>query len=211
MQIIEKKSSVALYLISLLRNIIFQGILYMSTGEKMYKISFTLFFAFLINLFLHNLILSLILGHIINYIVNGQYFVVFRYFSSKTAITKVDLYEYVNLIEKYIRVFKPLDVLIIGSLSRGRISRTSDLDIRLYHDGHFISSLRAYIMATVLRFYGLIFKFPIDIYCFSDMRFLDKIREDEIPVNFLENSEVLQKYPTSVNYKIQLKNLNIDL
>ena len=84
----------------LLSNIIFQGIRYMSLGEKIYKIAITLLFALLINIFLQNVMLSIVTGHFLNYIFNGQYYVVFRYLSSKRTMSKKDLEEFIILIER---------------------------------------------------------------------------------------------------------------
>jgi L-malate glycosyltransferase len=193
----------------LLSNIIFQGIRYMSLGEKIYKISITLLFAFLVNIFLQNVVLSLVTGHFLNYIFNGQYYVVFRYLSSKRTMSKKDLEGFITLIERLNIFFTPKDVLIIGSFCRGEMSLTSDLDIRLYHDSGFLPSIKSYLMATTLRFYGLKRKFPIDIFCFSDLIFLDKISKKETPVNFMNNKDFLNKYPLSKNYKKQLKELII--
>ena len=209
-----KKNNVISNILSLrvvvfLSNVIFQGIRYMSMGEKIYKISITIFFSFLLYLLTNNILFSLIIGHLLNYVLNGQFYVVFRYLSSKQTISRENLEEYIKLIEKLISIFEPLDVLIIGSFCRGKMSKTSDLDIRLYHKSDFISSMKAYVMATVLRFFGLTMKFPIDIFCFSDLNFLDKINENEIPVNFLNNKSFLDKYPQSVNYKEHLKSLEL--
>ena len=191
----------------LLSNIIFQGIRYMSLGEKIYKIAITLLFALLINIFLQNVMLSIVTGHFLNYIFNGQYYVVFRYLSSKRTMSKKDLEEFIILIERLSNVFTPKDVLVIGSFCRGKMSPTSDLDIRLYHDSGFVSSIKSYLMASTLRFYGLKLKFPIDIFCFSNLIFLDKISKKEIPVNFMNNKDFLTKYPLSKNYKKQLDEL----
>jgi predicted nucleotidyltransferase len=199
----------SLRVVVLLSNIIFQGIRYMSLGEKIYKLSMTLAFALIVYVFLDNILSSIIIGHLLNYILNGQFYVVFRYLSSKQTMSKEDLDEYIGLIEKYIKIYKPLDVLVIGSFCRGKMSKTSDLDIRLYHKNDFQSSLKAYLMATTLRFIGLWIKFPIDIFCFSDISFLDKISKDEIPVNFLRNDNILEKYTSSVNYKEQIDKLEL--
>ena len=144
-----------------------------------------------------------------NYIANGQFYVVYRYLSSNQTMSREDLDKYIRLIEKYIKIFKPLDVLVIGSFCRGKMGKTSDLDIRLYHKNDLASSLKAYIMATLLRFIGLWVKFPIDIFCFSNLNFLEKIDKEEIPVNFSENKQFLIKYPTSTNYKNHLKGLEL--
>lgn len=199
----------SLKIVVFLSNIVFQGIRYMSFGEKIYKISITVIFTILVNLLVKNILISLIVGHLLNYILNGQFYVVFRYLSRNQTMSREDLEQYIEVIEKLIKIFKPLDVLVIGSFCRGKMSKTSDLDIRLYHKKDVISSLKAYLMATILRFLGLWMKFPIDIFCFSDLRFLDKISKDEIPVNFLENKYFLDKYPNSINYKLHMKKLEL--
>lgn len=194
-------------LIVLASNVVFQGIRYMSLGERLYKISITVFFAILINFVIDNFFISFIIGHLFNYILNGQFYVVFRYLSSKQVMSRVHLDKYIKIIERNIATFKPLDVLATGSFCRGEMSRHSDLDLRIYHSNDFISSLRAYIMATTLRFIGLWKRFPIDVYCCSDLVFFDKLDKIEIPVNFLQNVEFLEKYPTSSNYKIHIEGL----
>ena len=40
------------------------------------------------------------------------------------------------------------------------------------------------------------------------MSFLEKIRDDEIPVNFKKDKQVLKKYPLSKSYKDQLQNIS---
>lgn len=190
-------------------NIVFQGMRYMSLGEKIYKISITIILFLLLNLVISNFIFSIILAHLLNYILNGQYYVVFRYLSSKQVMSKKDLDEYLALIKKEMLNAEVKDILIIGSFSRGKMSGTSDLDIRIYHENTFKASIKAYFFATRLRFYGLIMKFPIDVYCFSDLKFMDKIRKDENPVNFLKNTEYLAKNPDSVNIDLHMKTLEI--
>lgn len=195
--------------IVLISNLLFQGIRYMSFGEKIYKICFTLFFLFILNSFLKNILLSTLIAHLINYIFNGQFYVVFRYLSSKRTMSFNDLINFISLIERYIKVFNPRDILVIGSFSKGKMRSSSDLDIRLFHDNTISASFKAYVMANFLRSCGLFMKFPIDIFCFSDLKFLDKISKDEVPVNFLNDSAFLKKYPSSINYKVHIKNLQI--
>ena len=192
------------YFFMLGRNIIFQGILYMSLGEKFYKISITLLLALFLSTVFDNFVISIICGHVLNYVLNGQFYVVHRYVDSSASMKKDDLANYFLFVEKAINIFNPLDVLIIGGFSRGIIKRTSDLDVRIYHSNTVLGSTKAYLMATVFRFHGLVTRFPIDVFCFSNLDFLDKIREDEIPINFIKNQKILEKYPLSKNYRLQM-------
>jgi len=64
--------------IVLISNLIFQGIPYMTIGEKIYKVLITLIFTFSINFLLNNVYMSFFIGHILNYIINGQFYVVYR-------------------------------------------------------------------------------------------------------------------------------------
>jgi predicted nucleotidyltransferase len=197
MQIIK----VSRYALMLVRNIIFQGVLYMSVGEKIYKLSITCILTLTIYKLFTNLWISLLTAHLLNYIINGQFYVVYRYLDTRAKMRKADLIEYFVFIENNILLFRPLDVLIIGSIARGSVKSTSDLDLRIYHNKNILDSIKAYIMATKLRLFGLVTRFPIDVYCFSDLKFLDKINNDEVPVNFLNDRSILKKYPKSIYYK----------
>jgi len=196
-------------LLVFLSNFIFQGVRYMSLGERVYKLSITALFATLMFFLTENIFVSIFIAHLINYIINGQFYVLYRYLGSKPTMSIEALNKYVKIIENLADSFKPLDILIIGSFCRGRLSKTSDLDIRLYHMGDFRSSLRAYFMATLLRFIGLWTKFPVDIFCFSNLNFLLKIDTKETPVNFFKNQKILDNYPNSTNYKDHLRTLRI--
>lgn len=191
-------------------NLVFQGMRYMTNGERAYKLSITFILTWILSFFTHNIIVAFIIAHLLNYVLNGQFYVVFRYLSSKQVMSRKDLDEYILFMKKEIGIFHPLDVLVIGSFCRGKMSKTSDLDIRIFHEPNFKSSIKAYVMATVLRFYGLLYKFPIDVYCFSDLTFLDKIKKDEIPVTFLKNKSFLSKYPTSKSLDLQLQSLVLE-
>ena len=195
----------------LLSNIIFQAIPYMTYGEKTYKIMLTLFFSFLINLFLKSFILSLVLGHILNYILNGQFYVVYRYLGQNETMNKEKLIKFIDFILKLSSFFKPLDILFTGSFSKGQMTKQSDLDIRIFHEKGFVSSLSTYFMASILRFSALYMRFPIDIYCFSDLSFLGphKISEYEVPVHVFSDEKIMNKYPESKNYKSQLNLIEI--
>lgn len=196
-------------IIVLISNYVFQGFRYMSFGEKVYKFLVTIIFSIITFFFINDFLISLLIGHTLNYILNGQFFVVYRYLFSGRTMSNEKLIEYLKLIEMNIDSYGLKDILFTGSFCRGKMSKTSDLDLRIYHKSDFISSIKAYFFATKLRFMGLTLKFPIDVFCFSQLSFLDKLDKIEIPVNMLKDSSIIEKYPKSINYKVHLTKLEI--
>lgn len=196
--------------IVLLSNFVVQGARYMSLGERMYKLSITFFSSSIVYLLIKNLLLSLFIGHTLNYIFNGQFFVVYRYLGNDRTMSKKKLNSFINKILISCDFFSPEDVLYTGSFCRGKMSKTSDLDIRIFHSSNFIASLKAYFMATYLRSLGLFYSFPIDVFCFSKLDFLDKLDSIEIPVNTLKHRSIINKYPNSLNFSECLKNIHIE-
>ena len=195
--------------IVLMSNFVFQGMRYMTFGEKIYKIFITLFFSTLIFIVSGNIYVSVVIGHLLNYILNGQFFVVYRYLANGRTMSRDKLEGFLLIIEKNINRYHPRDILFTGSFCRGKMSKSSDLDIRIYHNKGFINSLKAYFFASKLRFFGLFLKFPVDVFCFSDLSFLNKLDKIEIPVNFLNDESILKKYPTSKNCKFYISQIEI--
>lgn len=188
-----------------LSNFIFQGMRYMTRGELTFKISFTLFFASIFYFFYSNLLLALIFGHVVNFAFNGQFFVLARYLFSSDALSTSELNEFIDIIGRSFERFGVDDVLIIGSFCRVEMSRTSDLDLRVFHRPDIFSSIKAYLYAFYLRFISMFKKFPMDVYCFSSFTFLDKIREDESPSYYSGVKEYIDKYPDARDVHIVLK------
>lgn len=181
----------------LLANFVFQGMRYMTRGELIFKLSFTLIFCCLFSVFINNIFLAAILGHFANFSLNGQFFVLSRYLFSRDAITTNELSNFIQLIGTSYRKFGIDDVLVIGSFCRVEMTSSSDLDLRIMHKADFRSSCKAYFYAFFLRFLGVIRRFPMDVYCFSDLTFLEKLRADETPSFFEGDEHFLMKYPNS--------------
>lgn len=197
-------------IIVLLSNFFFQGMRYMSFGERLYKLSITLIFTCLFSFMGLDLFFSLFLAHLFNYIVNGQFYVVYRYLSSKTVMRREELVDFIEIISDKSSIFLIKDVLILGSFCRGKMNGSSDLDIRIYHSKDVVSSLKAYFMASYLRFLGLWKKFPIDVYCFSDLTFLEKIKKEEIPNSLFMDSTIYDYYDNKcIDVHLQLRRLEL--
>ena len=182
-----------------LSNFVFQGMRYMTKGELSFKLAITLVLAGMLHFLIDSILLSIFLGHSINFIINGQFFVLGRYLFSSDAISPRQLTEFVALIEYSYPKYDVKDVLIIGSFCRVQMSRTSDLDLRIWHAPGIVPSLKAYSYAFYLRFISIFKRFPMDVYCFSDFGFLQKIRKDESPSFFNGSEKYRFEYPNARN------------
>lgn len=194
----------------LLSNFLLQGLRYMSYGEAIFKITITFFLALILIIFGAEPWVAFFVGHFLNYVFNGQFFVVYRYLGSKQVMSFNNLTEFIDLIDRYGQVFQPADVLLIGSFCRGQMRSSSDLDIRIFHENSLVPSLKAYMMAMMLRFKGLVLRFPIDVFCFSKLEFLNKIDPSEIPACFNSDSRIISRYGELKRVKVQLEKIKFD-
>lgn len=199
------KSFLSNKVIVFLSNFVFQGMRYMTYGELAFKLLFTFSFTVVYYLMFDNVFLSIFLGHLSNFVLNGQFFVLARYLFSSDAITNSELTYFIGFIDRSHKWFGVEDVLIIGSFCRVQMGRTSDLDLRIMHKPNVKSSINAYLYAFFLRFISMYKKFPMDVYCFSNINFLNKIRTDESPSYFLGGDKYKAQYPLARDVKVVLK------
>jgi len=169
-------------LVMAIRNFIFQGFMYMTWAERVYKIAFSLIFITLLSGSL-NIYLALCVAHFLNYLLNGQFFVLARYLFSSSLMTRRKILKVINLCGKLKRSFGILDVLVTGSGSRNAMSSRSDLDLRVYHSSDFFSVVKALVYANILRAYGTLIGCAVDVYSFNDPLFIEKLDSDEIPIS----------------------------
>lgn len=191
-------------IVLIVSNWLLQGMRYMEPGELTLKIVLTLIPSLLIfflisyakgSIILWQVVLVLFLVHTFNWVFNGQIFVLARYlpFNCKMTIEKMD--SFIREIHTMSSEMNSLEaVLIFGSLSRGEITSTSDLDVRIMRRKGVIKALKAYMLAVKLRAKAFIRRFPLDIYTFGDMSYLRRSREDEPPVVIIDNKFVEKHY-----------------
>lgn len=194
----------SLKIVVFITSLLFQGMRYMTWGERTYKLSITVIFTLLFLVLGAPYLVAILAGHALNYILNGQFYVTYRYLWSKGIMDMNNLDSFLRIITKTAERSRLKDALIIGSFCRGTMSSTSDLDIRLYHRPGLRSALKAYLGATYLRFIGIIHGFPIDVYCFSDVRFLDKISAKEVPNTLLYNRDIVRRYGRMISIGDQM-------
>jgi predicted nucleotidyltransferase len=167
----------------------FQNMLNMDRTELSCKlildIFLTLVFASLLSIWLPlmaAIIAGLLLAHTLNFLFNGQIFVVLKHFGDVSH--ELSEHEcYLEAVKDRLRREPSIRwAAVYGSMTRGELKTTSDLDIRLIRYSGFINGIRACWFALHERSHAHLNRYPIDILVFDSPRLLSRLREDERPL-----------------------------
>lgn len=176
---------------------LFQGILYMDTTEKLFKILIDILFFMPIYFVLRSYCLlsvsvAIVLAHTINWIFNGQLFVLLK--NLKLTKTKSECFiQYLNELKK--RIEKENSILAaaaFGSLSREQLKEISDLDVRIIRKRGVVYGLRACFFVLLERSRAFFNKFPLDIYVLDSFKSLTKLNEQ--PILLHDSKSMLKEY-----------------
>lgn len=167
----------------------FQCTLYMDTTERYFKIILDLIMILPIFLILNyylnlltSILLAIILAHTLNWIFNGQIFVLLK--NLKLIKTSEQSFkEYLDGIK--IRVENENSIIAAaayGSISREKLKETSDIDIRIIRKSGFINGFKACVFVLKERFKSFFNKFPLDIYVLDSIDMIGVHIKNEKPV-----------------------------
>ena len=168
---------------------VFQNMLNMDFTELLFKLSIDIFFTIPFSLLLVRwfhlsfaIAAGLFLAHSINFLFNSQIFVVLKFFGNiRHELSEFE--EYIGSIK--IRLGEEPSIrwgAIYGSMARGELKTTSDLDIRFIRYPGFSNGLRACWFVLKERSRAHINRFPIDFLIFDNPRLLSRLRPDEPPI-----------------------------
>jgi len=140
------------------------------------------------------LFLALIITHTIHWLFNGQVFVTFK----NLGLTRVDckrFIEYAVTLQQRIPKERYLSAAVIsGSLPRGEIKESSDLDVHIIRQSGIINGVKACIFTFLERTRTFLRKFPLDICTFDNLKTLSsKLRQDEPLIILYDPEKKLQK------------------
>ncbi|KUK17266.1 hypothetical protein [Thermococcus sibiricus] len=166
---------------------LFQGILYMDRTERVFKLALDVLFTIILVLLGANIPTAILISHTINWIFNGQIFVVFK--NLKLITTPKEKF---NVYIERLRAKLESEPSIVwagiyGSLVREEFKETSDLDVRLIRKPGFINGVRACIFVMKERIWANFHGFPLDIYVFDNFQQL-KMKMKEEPIIIYEES-----------------------
>ena len=136
-------------------------------------------------------LVSLLLAHSLNWILNGHFFVLMRYVYPVPK-TSDEFDRYVSRLKRRAEGTATIDgVAIYGSYCRGQLHEFSDLDVRVIVHGGFRNGLEGAWFCMRERFVAFFAVFPLDIYCCVGTSCLDRLRDDELPVILQDRSGIL--------------------
>lgn len=158
----------------LLSNWIFQGIPNADKTEKIYKILFTIVISLIVFFCINNMVnlplikiivISFVVAHSINWLVNSNVSIILIHRLLLAKISKKDLFLYMGkLKEKTKNQDWILYAASFGSICRGDLKDSSDIDISIVRKPGFKNALKSIMFALkekkVADYYGI----PLEIY-----------------------------------------------
>lgn len=181
-------------------NWVFQGMRYMNIYEISLKMFLDLVFMTILLIFFLNetplisaILISIVIAHTINWVVNGHIFVLMRYVAPVPK-TEKHFEDFINKMKTSALKWRSIDgVAVYGSYCRGTLHKYSDLDVRVITHPGIINAISGAIFCFIQRLIAFFDIFPLDVYCCDKMEFLDQLRDDEKPFILIDHSGRLSK------------------
>ena len=143
--------------------------------------------------FYTGLFLAFVITHTLHWLFNGQVFLLFKNLGF-TRIEREQFIKYAKALQQRITKQRFLSAAaIFGSLSRGKLKETSDLDVHIIRRSGVVNGLKACIFTLLERARAFLNGFPLDVYTLDDLRNLSKLRSDEPPIILYDPDEKLVK------------------
>lgn len=139
-------------------------------------------------------LIAIFFAHTINWIINGQIFVVFKNLKL-VENDHITFREYIDEMQSRIKGESSIQsAAAFGSLSRDSLKGTSDLDVRIIRKPGALNGIRACFFVLLERSRGLYSRFPIDIFVLDSLDPLGKLNSDEIPIILYDPDKALANY-----------------
>lgn len=176
----------------LFRSWLTQAFFYMTPLEKITKVCLTivyfggfwLIFAKIggTSMSVGRLVAVFIITHTVSWLFSGQFLVTMTYLGYQTSPEKMQ--RYIRWLESVCRNRRFLkDVLLYGSLVRGTISATSDLDVRVISGSGRADKFLAVLFTNFLRLHSFFLGIPLDVFLFDRDEQLARMNPKERPIS----------------------------
>lgn len=173
---------------------LFQGMLYMDKREIYLKVMLDIGITYLLMTLNLHFVFAFFIAHTINFAFNGQLFTMYTHMGA-TNVTSDSFIEYVINLQKRLNQYNFISVAAaFGSISKGIYKATSDLDIRICPKKGSINWLKSVLLGFMERARAFVFGFPLDLYIFDIEIVRRKMKTDEPPIVFVDNSKIIDKF-----------------
>ncbi|MCD4832943.1 MAG: hypothetical protein K8R31_04045 [Bacteroidales bacterium] len=200
--IIENKY---LYWLQIFSNWFFQGNLKSGKTERIYKISFTFFFwiiGFLIFLFntdmllIYSIVISFIIGHTLNWLLNCNLHVLLIHNLKWLKISKEKLFEHLHSIEKRLDNKNwILYCIVLGSICKGKLNGNSDIDVSVIRKPGVKNAISAMICYMVERKHADFKGIPLDFFiCDTPEDAIFRSKGQKNPIVLYDPENIVGKY-----------------
>jgi len=191
--------------ILIVTNWFFQSIINADKTEKIFKISFTLFFwvifYVILKLFLSFsmgtlVIISFVIAHTLNWAVNGNFYNLIIHRLLLAKLTKKDLFNYMdNLEEKLQDKDWILYAASFGSICNGNLKDSSDVDISIVRKPGFNNAISAILFSIKEKKYADFNKIPLELYISdSPENSMKRFKVEKNPVIVFDPDNTIDKY-----------------
>ncbi len=160
--------------ILILSNWFFQSIINADRTEKMYKITFTIFFwilfYFILQVFfsfssIRLSLISFVVAHTLNWIINGNFYNLIIHRLLLDHISKKDLFNYIVDLEKKLEDQNwILYAASFGSICNGNLKDSSDVDISIVRKPGFKNALKSILFSVKEKKSADLKKIPLELY-----------------------------------------------
>ena len=187
------------------RHILCQGLLYMDSSERLWRLACLAFiaglFLFPIKILLKlgwalSILIALLLAHLANFVLNSTFWATvicdLKFFPPRG---KRFLYRYLKGLRKRVAACDAIMCYCaFGSIARDDFHDASDLDMLLIRKPGIINALRVFNFVLAERLYSLFHKVPIELWVGDSTGFLNRLRPDEVPIVIINKDKTLDGY-----------------
>ena len=209
-------------LLNIPRNWLHQGLLYMDRTEFRARVFvevigiflFSLLFSFFFRTSVLDwrlVLFSTVVVHTLNWMLNGNWWacILFTFPHLENPGAKATCHYLTRMKGRLEKKRSIVGVMVYGSLSRGKWHNRSDLDVRVLRHPGIFNGIQAIFVMMRERIIAVFTRQPLDVYLADGIPFLEKMRNDEIPIFLVKRSEELEKlYPGIGVRELHVNDLN---
>ena len=181
----------------------FQGMLYAGRTEVIFRLVLccvmTAILATLLNLVMPlpaAIVIGFIVAHTLNFLFNGQLYVVLKHFSPTGHDKESVFHHMVGLQRRLQREPSILAAGVWGSFARGEPNEYPDIDLRIIRRRGTVNGIRACWFLLTERTRALFLRLPLDGYIWDNLSGLSRLRQDEVPIVLHDPQAILkERYP----------------